>query len=381
MGDIHMKWSTLCIVVLLCFALAGQAGAQTGAAYFTGNTALASAPAPVAAAPESASSTFQSTVDPDMPMEEIARRLIRKRIQGIPDSYPTSRVTINTLQIIPQGTDNYVVNATYTMRVYYKARTHVLNYDHHYLLLKQAGRWKLQSSSFSHLDDHNDAQSTPPPAEETEVPEPGDAASASFAAPSVSQAALVTTPPAQASGQRKYKVGQRVEYHYNGKWFKAIITKVRDNDRYQYRIHPLGYEDVMDTWVPEEESWIRSAGSGPTEPVPGGEANDPTLKAMRGATTAAPAQPVSGKGAVPARPYHCVFFVGDHLEDAAPFTITGNGTYTDSEGKRGTYSLNSSTLTFHGGNYDGQRAEFETKGGQPQLHILGPSGRRVIDCD
>jgi len=321
-----------------------------------------------------------------MPMEEIARRLIRKRIQGMPDSYPPARVTINSLQVIPQGIDNYVVNATYTMRVYYKARTHVLDYDHHFLLLKQAGRWKLQSSSFSHLDDgRNDAQSTPPPVEETEVPAPGDATTASSPMPAVAQPYQSTTPQAQArpaaANGRKYKVGQRVEYHYDGKWFKAIITKVRDNDRYQYRVHPLGYEDTMDTWVPEEESWIRSAGSGPTEPVPGGEANDPTLKAMRGATAAAPAQPASGGGAVPARPYHCVFFVGDHLEDVAPFTITGNGTYTDSEGKRGTYSLNSSTLTFHGGNYDGQRAEYETKGGQPQLHILGPSGRRVIDCD
>jgi guanyl-specific ribonuclease Sa len=381
-----MKWSTLCIVVLLCFALAGQAGAQTGAAYFTGNTALASSSTSAAAAPESAASPFQSTADPAMPMEEIARRLIQKRIQGIPDSYPTARVTINSLQVIPQGTDNYVVNATYTMRVYYKARTHVLDYDHHFLLLKQAGRWKLHSSSFSHLgDSRDDAQSTPPPAEETEVPAPGDATTASSPTPAVAQPIRYTTPPAQpqpaAANGRKYKVGQRVEYHYDGKWFKAIITKVRDNDRYQYRIHPLGYEDTMDTWVPEEESWIRSAGSGPTEPVPGGEANDPTLKAMRGTTAAAPAQPASGGGAVPARPYHCVFFVGDHLEDAAPFTITGNGTYTDSEGKRGTYSLNSSTLTFHGGNYDGQRAEYETKGGQPQLHILGPSGRRVIDCD
>ena len=82
-----------------------------------------------------------------------------------------------------------------------------------------------------------------------------------------------------------------------------------------------------------------------------------------------------------ARPYHCVYFVVNQLVDAAPLTITGSSTYTDSEGKRGTFSLNSSTLTFHGGNYDGQRAEFETSGGQPQLHILGPSGRRVIDCD
>jgi len=101
---------------------------------------------------------------------------------------------------------------------------------------------------------------------------------------------------------------------------------------------------------------------------------------MRGATAATPTQPGSG-GGVPAKQYHCVYFVGNQLVDAAPFTITGNSTYTDSEGKRGTFTSASSTLTFHGGNYDGQRAEYETSGGQPQLHILGPSGRRVIDCD
>ena len=83
-----MKWSMLCIVVILCLALAGQAGAQNAAACFTGNTALASSPTLAVAAPESAASTFQSTADPAMPMEEIARRLIRKRIQGMPDSYP-----------------------------------------------------------------------------------------------------------------------------------------------------------------------------------------------------------------------------------------------------------------------------------------------------
>ena len=83
----------------------------------------------------------------------------------------------------------------------------------------------------------------------------------------------------------------------------------------------------------------------------------------------------------PAKQYHCVYFVGNQLVDAAPLTITGNSTYTDSEGKRGTFTSASSTLTFRGGNYDGQRAQYETSGGLPQLHILGPSGRPVIDCD
>jgi hypothetical protein len=92
------------------------------------------------------------------------------------------------------------------------------------------------------------------------------------------------------------------------------------------------------------------------------------------------AQTESG-GGVPAKHYHCVMFIVDHLVDTAPFTITGSGTYTDSEGKKGTYSFDSasSTLTFHGGNLDGQRAQYDTK--TKHIHILGPSGRRVIECD
>jgi hypothetical protein len=195
--------------------------------------------------------------------------------------------------------------------------------------------------------------------------------------------------PSPAIGQLKYKVGDRVDYIYDGKWYKAIITKVRDDSADHldgkifapYRVHPLGDNGNTDAWVccvdfTDRRSQLRPAGSGPTEPVPGGEANDEVLKAMRAAKAATPTQP-------PAKQYHCVYFVVDHLVDAAPFTITGNSTYKDSDGKRGTYSFNSAsaTLTFHGGNYDGQRAEYETSGGKPQLHILGPSGRRVIDCD
>ena len=94
----------------------------------------------------------------------------------------------------------------------------------------------------------------------------------------------------------------------------------------------------------------------------------------------AKAQTDSG-GGVPAKHYHCVMFIVDHLVDAAPFTITGAGAYKDSDGKSGTYSFDaaSSTLTFRGGNLDGQRAQYDTK--TKHLHILGPSGRRVIECD
>jgi hypothetical protein len=132
----------------------------------------------------------------------------------------------------------------------------------------------------------------------------------------------VQNPPPQAppqppatNGQLQYKVGQRVDYIYNGKWYKAIIVGVRD-DRADhldgklyspYRVHPLGYETTMDTWVccadfSDRRSQLRAAG-GATEPVPGGEANDPVLRGMGAPTTAGPAQP-------PAKQYHCVFLSG-----------------------------------------------------------------------
>ena len=185
---------------------------------------------------------------------------------------------------------------------------------------------------------------------------------------------------------RKYKAGQQVEYVNNGKWFKAVIVKVASDadvanfgPYHVYRVHSLGFNEYEDAWVSDfsdARAQLRPAGSGPTEPVPAGEASSEAPKPARAATAASSNTP-------PAKAYHCVMYIVDHLEDTASFTLTANGAYTDSEGKRGTYGFNSSssTLTFHGGNYDGQRAEFETSGGRARLHILGPSGRRVIDCD
>jgi hypothetical protein len=175
--------------------------------------------------------------------------------------------------------------------------------------------------------------------------------------------------------QTKYRAGQRVEYVDYGKWYKAIIVKVRDDAYAPYRVHPLGYITTMDHWVPA--SYIRAQGSGSTEPVPGGEANDVVLRSMRSGTATRGAS----TGAVAQKSYHCVFFVVDHLVDAAPFTINGGGAYTDRDGVRGTYTMNAATLTFHGGNYNGQKAEYDISSGRPMLYILGPSGRRAIDCD
>jgi hypothetical protein len=190
------------------------------------------------------------------------------------------------------------------------------------------------------------------------------------------------------NGQLKYRVGQRVEYIYDGKWYKAIIIKTRDDSADHldgriyapYLVHPLGYNGNTDSWVcctndADPRTQLRPAGSGPTEPVPGGEANDEILRTMGHGPAATPGKP-------PAKEYQCVYFVTDQLIDAAPFTLTGNGSYTDSDGKRGSYTFGAgSTMTFHVGNYDGQKAEYDVHGGTPEIHILGPSGRRVIDCD
>jgi hypothetical protein len=394
-----MKWSNISIGALLCLTLAGPVYAQSFGQPTTAHNAT------IRLVSASAATTSQSIADNAMSMKEIARRLVRKRWEQspVPQKYPI-RLTIASVQVSSQDADSYIVKAKYTIREYRSTLTHVIDYDSTFTLVKEADRWKLRGMQGGniHSDGRYDAQATPPPAGETDVPAPSatvaiqSAAATTAPAPSASQSTVDGTGGNEQMKQLTYKVGQRVEYVYNGKWYKAIIVALRDDSADHvlsgrklyspYRVHPLGYETTMDTWVccadnADHRTQLRPAGSGPTEPVPGGEANDPMLKAMRGATAVAPGQPGSGGGAVPAKEYHCVYSAGGQLVDVAPLTITGSSTYTDSEGKRGTYSSASSTLTFHGGNYDGQRAEYETSGGLPQLHILGPSGRRVIDCD
>ncbi len=185
------------------------------------------------------------------------------------------------------------------------------------------------------------------------------------------------TQAAGARNEQKYKVGQRVEFVQYGKWFKGIITALRDDAYAPYQIHGLGFEMHDKSWSPA--SFIRPPNSGTTEPVPGGEENDDLLRQMRGG----PQTAATPGGGVPAKHYKAVLKVGDHQEDAAPFTITGSRTYTDSVGTQGTYSFDqaSSILTFHGGNYNGARAQYEMNYGVPRLFILGKDGNRIIDCD
>ncbi len=129
----------------------------------------------------------------------------------------------------------------------------------------------------------------------------------------VGSATPVTTVP--AAPQRAYKVGQRVQYVDGGRWFEAIIIQVATDAEvanfgpyHVYRVHSLGYGN--DAWVSgftDNRAQLRAAGSGPTEPVPGGEANDPVLRSLHAATpgTAAPRQ--AAGGGIPSGHYGCSF--------------------------------------------------------------------------
>ncbi len=133
-----MKLSTFCIVALLDLPLAGQALAQT------------------------------------MPLEEIARRLIRNEFQGrgsIPE-----RVTFASVQVIPKGTDNFVVNVKFTLRGYYRDSTQVHDYDGSWLLSKETGSWKIQDDSQRMSPGRSEAKSAPPPPGEIDVPVPAASA-------------------------------------------------------------------------------------------------------------------------------------------------------------------------------------------------------------
>ena len=99
-----------------------------------------------------------------------------------------------------------------------------------------------------------------------------------------------------------------------------------------------------------------------------GETQDPVLIKLNGIKPAIPTQPEF-------KPYNCG--VGNS------FTLTGKGSYKDTSGGHGTYTFDpaSQLLTFHGGSFEGQRAEYRMYFGVSSLHILGPSGRAVIGCE
>jgi hypothetical protein len=174
-----VKLSIPCLVALLSLVLAGEVRAQVAADSHN------------AGAPASPSiSVSQSTAARVMPLDEIARRLIRQANQidcylpglgglaGIGEptskkcdssSVPT-RVTFESVQVNSQGTDNYVVDAKFTVRGYYRDSTTVNDKDQRLLLFKESGGWSIQTDSAKFISGRSEPKSAAPAPGESDVP-------------------------------------------------------------------------------------------------------------------------------------------------------------------------------------------------------------------
>jgi hypothetical protein len=196
--------------------------------------------------------------------------------------------------------------------------------------------------------------------------------------------------PTGKLAQLTYKVGQRVEYIYDGKWYQAVITDVRDDSADHldgkmyspYRVHPIGDIGTTDTWVccavdSDHRTQLRPAGSGPTEPIRGGaaaEARDPILRAATGG--AAPANVNAG---LPLGQYICTTNANAQLIHVGGFTLLAGGVYTDEENGRGTYAVDTTRhqITFKGAAMSGQIGKFDPVSGAFTLQ----SRNNWVDCE
>jgi hypothetical protein len=184
-----------------------------------------------------------------------------------------------------------------------------------------------------------------------------------------------------------------VEYVYNGKWYQAVITEIRDDsaDRLDgtlyapYRVHPIGDIGTTDTWVccavdSDHRTQLRPAGSGPTEPISGGaagEARDPILRAATGG-----AAPANANAGLPLGQYVCSTSANGQLIHVGGFTLRAGGVYTDEENGRGTFSVdtNRHQITFKGAAMSGQLGKYD-----PEAPVTGrftlQSGNNGVDCE
>lgn len=67
-----------------------------------------------------------------------------------------------------------------------------------------------------------------------------------------------------------------------------------------------------------------------------------------------------------------------HRADVS-FTVSGPGSYTDSQGRGGTFKLDGNRIRFSGGLLDKRSAIF-TAGNTPSVSLLEPSGAEAAYC-
>jgi hypothetical protein len=83
------------------------------------------------------------------------------------------------------------------------------------------------------------------------------------------------------------------------------------------------------------------------------------------------------QGAIPTGRYECYYFTTP-LPGMA-FTINGPGSYSDVEGKAGTYTVTGSQIAFSGAAFNGQHALFHP-GSPPTIAFVGTGGRETEVC-
>jgi hypothetical protein len=170
---------------------------------------------------------------------------------------------------------------------------------------------------------------------------------------------LSVSTSSSAQSDRTWKVGDKVEVKWNGRFYPATVNEVNAG---KYKISYDGYGRNWDEWVPSAS--IRARGEVAALPA-----------------TAASAS--GGKGqfqAVKPGKYHCVFYIsGQGLQTVPGFTIQPGGTYLDTNGKKGNYAFDAakSIITFSGAAMDGNLAKYDGK-----IRIYNERrSRTVIDCD
>jgi hypothetical protein len=191
--------------------------------------------------------------------------------------------------------------------------------------------------------------------------------------------------------QLTYKVGQRVDYVYDGSWYQAVITDIHDDSTSfldgkmyaPYRVHRIGQNTNDDAWVccaidSDHRTQLRPAGSGPTEPIPGGaagEANDPTMRALRGVG----AVPPPGANSLPLGQYVCDTLQNGIQAHVGGFTLLPGGAYTDESNGHGTFTYDSTRgqLSFKGAGMSGQIGKYDSVSHQFTLQ----SGNNWVDCE
>ncbi|HXV18137.1 MAG TPA: hypothetical protein VD758_15215 [Gemmatimonadaceae bacterium] len=163
------------------------------------------------------------------------------------------------------------------------------------------------------------------------------------------------------------KAGDAIDVLWNGTWYAGTVLETRANG---YKIHYNGWASTWDEVVgPDRIRASATAKSQAPQTAPSAAARAQAGRATSG--TVAP-----GKCS-------CYYYLkGTGLVNGGAFTIGNAGRYSDRDGRPGTTTFDAAEqiLTFHGAAYDGQRARYENVKA-PTIHIMGPSGRNVLDCD